>query len=190
MTTAIDAWAARKAAVGDQADSGAPALMDEPAFQSFHRATCASLHSYARRVLGNAAHADDIVQESYLRFLRMPAIVEDPSERRALLFRIASNLIVDHWRKRRWETEARTDAPEVGRPDPDASLRIDMERTFERLSPQQRQLMWLAYVEGMDHREIASALGLGARSVRVLLHRARRKLAGLLSAGGRGPRES
>jgi RNA polymerase sigma-70 factor (ECF subfamily) len=40
--------------------------------------------------------------------------------------------------------------------------------------------MWLAYVEGADHREIAAALGLRERSVRVLLHRARRKLATLL----------
>jgi RNA polymerase sigma-70 factor (ECF subfamily) len=40
--------------------------------------------------------------------------------------------------------------------------------------------MWLAYVEGADHREIAAALGLRERSVRVLLHRARRKLAALI----------
>jgi RNA polymerase sigma-70 factor (ECF subfamily) len=64
-----------------------------------------------------------------------------------------------------------------------------MARVFERLNPQQRQLMWLAYVEGADHREIAAALGLRERSVRVLLHRTRRKLAQLLSAGGRRPEE-
>jgi len=60
-----------------------------------------------------------------------------------------------------------------------------MARVFEQLRPQQRQLMWLAYVEGAEHREIAAALGLRQGSVRVLLHRARRKLAALL-----GPREA
>jgi RNA polymerase sigma-70 factor (ECF subfamily) len=50
--------------------------------------------------------------------------------------------------------------------------------------------MWLAYVEGADHREIAAALGLRERSIRVLLHRVRRKLAGLLLPSSRGPGES
>ena len=57
-----------------------------------------------------------------------------------------------------------------------------MTRTFQRLRPQQRQLLWLAYVEGADHHEIARALGLRPLSVRVLLFRARRKLAQLIEA--------
>jgi len=70
----------------------------------------------------------------------------------------------------------------------DVPLRIDMARVFGQLKAQQRQLMWMAYVEGADHREIAAALNLGERSVRVLLHRARRKLAGLLRLSGHGER--
>ena len=75
--------------------------------------------------------------------------------------------------------------PEVGVvdvtvPAADASLRVDMTRMFSQLAVQQRQMLWLAYVEGADHREIAAALGLRERSVRVLLFRARRKLARLL----------
>jgi RNA polymerase sigma-70 factor (ECF subfamily) len=65
-----------------------------------------------------------------------------------------------------------------------------MTRVFEQLRPQQRQLMWLAYVEGADHREIAAALGLREQSVRVLLHRARQKLATLLRERGRGAGET
>jgi RNA polymerase sigma-70 factor (ECF subfamily) len=62
------------------------------------------------------------------------------------------------------------------------ALRLDMTRVFQQLNMQQRQMMWLAHVEGADHREIAAALGLREGSVRVLLHRARRKLASLLQA--------
>jgi DNA-directed RNA polymerase specialized sigma24 family protein len=47
----------------------------------------------------------------------------------------------------------------------------------------------LAYVEGFDHREIAAALQLRERSVKVLLFRARKKLAGILSEHGLGPKE-
>jgi hypothetical protein len=51
----------------------------------------------------------------------------------------------------------------------------------------ERQLLWLAYVEGASHKEIADCTGLKAGSVRLLLFRARRRLAGLI---GGSPRDS
>ena len=162
-----------------------PPMIDEQAFQIFYRRTAGALRAYAARVLGNATQADDIVQESYLRLVRTSPSTSDPQQLRALVFRIASRLIVDHWRRGRLE-RGRPDqsAALEGVPGPDLPLRLDMARVFEQLNPQQRQLMWLAYVEGADHREIAAALGLREGSVRVLLHRTRRKLARLLSEGG------
>jgi RNA polymerase sigma-70 factor (ECF subfamily) len=163
-------------------------MLDEPAFHRFYRQTAAGLRAYAARVLGNATHADDIAQESYLRLVRWPPATDDPHELRAVLFRIASRLIIDHWRRGRHERGRPDDSAAArGTPAVDIPLRVDMARVFEQLTPQQRQLMWLAYVEGADHREIATALGLRERSVRVLLHRTRRKLARLLREGGRGP---
>ena len=64
-----------------------------------------------------------------------------------------------------------------------------MSRIFEQLKPQEQSLLWLAYVEGFDHREIALALQLTEKSVRVLLFRARKKLAGILTEKGFGPAE-
>ncbi len=58
----------------------------------------------------------------------------------------------------------------------------DIGKVFDKLKTQERALLWLAYVEGHDHTEIAAMLGLKSLSVRVLLFRARRKLAGLLDA--------
>jgi RNA polymerase sigma-70 factor (ECF subfamily) len=161
-------------------------MMDERAFQTVYRQTAAPLRRYAARVTGSVAQADDIVQETYLRLLRQSPAIEDPREIRALLFRIASNLIVDHWRRRKHEAPAAEAGDRPGS-DRDAALRIDMARTFQRLRPQERQLMWLAHVEGASHREIAGALGLREASIRVLLSRARRKLADLLRASGVGP---
>jgi RNA polymerase sigma-70 factor (ECF subfamily) len=51
------------------------------------------------------------------------------------------------------------------------------------LRPRERQLLWLAYALGSTHREIAEALGLRAGSVKLLLFRARRRLAALLRNG-------
>ncbi len=164
-----------------------PVKLDEQAFQVLYRRTAGALRAYAARVIGNSTYADDIVQESYLRLVRSPPATDDPQQLRAWLFRIASRLIVDHWRRGRLE-RGRPDrsaaAPAV--PGPDIPLRLDLARVFERLNPQQRQLMWLAYVEGADHREIAAALGLREASVRVLLFRTRRKLAKLMREGGHG----
>jgi RNA polymerase sigma-70 factor (ECF subfamily) len=162
-------------------------IIDEQSFLQLYRRTATALRAYAARVLGNTTDADDIVQESYLRFVRSPPATDDPQQRRAFLFRIASRLMVDHWRRRRRE-RSRTDERAIaeGSPGPDLPLRLDMARVFEQLRAQERQLMWLAYVEGADHREIAAALGLRERSVRVLLYRARHKLARLLRESGRG----
>jgi len=157
--------------------------MDEPAFQSFHSETARALRAYVARVSGDRSQVDDVVQESYLRLLRMPAAPDDPQQLRRLLFRIASNLMTDEWRRRRRaRTAADANALEPKGSSPDLALRLDMIRVFQQLAPQQRQMMWLAYVEGADHREIAAAVGLREGSVRVLLHRARRRLASLLQA--------
>jgi RNA polymerase sigma-70 factor (ECF subfamily) len=164
-----------------------PPMLDEHTFQMFYRRTAGPLRAYAARVIGNAASADDIVQESYLRLVRSPPPTEDPQQLRAWLFRIASHLIVDQWRRGRLERSQHDESVETrGVPGPDIALRLDMARVFEHLNPQQRQLMWLAYVEGADHREIAEALSLREASVRVLLYRTRRKLARLLREGGHG----
>jgi RNA polymerase sigma-70 factor (ECF subfamily) len=48
------------------------------------------------------------------------------------------------------------------------------------MRPRDRQLLWLAHAEGYSHREIAEITGLASASVRLLLFRARRKIARLL----------
>ena len=57
-------------------------------------------------------------------------------------------------------------------------------RCFHELKPQEQALLWLAYVEGFDHREISAILGVKSTSVRVLLIRARKKLSSVLAKKG------
>jgi RNA polymerase sigma-70 factor, ECF subfamily len=179
------------AAAGLVGESDAPTTMDEQAFHACYRRTAGPLRAYVVRVMGSVSQADDIVQEAYLRLLRVKRPPDDPGAQRALLVRIASNLMVDHWRRTRHERSETGAAPESAANSPDLSLRLDMARVFGALRPEQRQLVWLAYVEGASHREIGAAIGVREGSVRVLLHRAKRKLAGLLGKagfGGPGPR--
>jgi DNA-directed RNA polymerase specialized sigma24 family protein len=67
----------------------------------------------------------------------------------------ASNLMIDHWRRARRERSDGTEPAEGMAPDPDLALRLDMARSFTALRPEQRQLVWLAYVEGASHKEIS-----------------------------------
>jgi RNA polymerase sigma-70 factor (ECF subfamily) len=60
-----------------------------------------------------------------------------------------------------------------------------MRQAFERLKLRERDLLWLAYVEGASHHEIADRTGLKPASVRLLLYRARRRLAGLIRGDSR-----
>ena len=63
-----------------------------------------------------------------------------------------------------------------------APLRMDLETALGQLKTRDRALLWLAYVEGYEHREIAKILDLAEKSVRVLLFRAKKKMAGSLGS--------
>jgi RNA polymerase sigma-70 factor (ECF subfamily) len=55
-----------------------------------------------------------------------------------------------------------------------------LDPAMARMRPRDRQILWLAHAEGYSHREIAQITGLRAASIRLLLFRARRKIARLL----------
>ncbi len=182
----------RAEAVSIDTQAGARAeLLTEPEFQELYRALARPLWAYLYRLTGNAADADDLLQEAFCRLLATPLDTRDDGQLRAYLFRVATNAATDLWRRggrgtRRLEplTEAAAAAGDHGE---GAALKQDMARTFRDLKPQERMLLWLAHVEGSEHREIAAALGLAPASVPVLLFRARRKLAALLRKKGYGP---
>lgn len=165
--------------------------MDDDAFRAFYATTARGLWAYVMGVCRNRALADDVLQESFLRLLRATRFVpENEEHRRRYLYRIAANLLRDHAR-----SPARREDPiaEFELPAPAAAsyghdgLRADMARAFAELGERERQLLWLAHVEGYSHDEIAAALGIKTKSVRVLLFRARQKLAGVLRGAGFGP---
>ena len=88
--------------------------MDEATFQAFYNKTAPGLRGYLRRASGNEALADDILQESYLRFLRADLcqfrdgqfrdaqfddVARPDAPLKAYLYKIASSLLIDHWRR-------------------------------------------------------------------------------------------
>jgi RNA polymerase sigma-70 factor (ECF subfamily) len=158
--------------------------MDQDSFRGLYERTARPLWVYLWRKTGDTQLADDLLQETYYRFLRARTVFENDDHRKNYLFRIATNLAHDSYRRTAADaslSEAHEAAISV---DPEIAgrhqSRSDLARAMAKLKPRQRDALWLAYAEGSSHREIADILGVKTASVKLLLFRARRKLASLL----------
>ena len=175
-----------------QSLAGTPAAeaMDSDQFAAFYERSARSLWAYLAKVSRDPALADDLMQESYVRFLCAEHPQDGEIAARKYLFKIATNLLHDHWRRPR--SASIEEVPEERLAVRCASGQVDSVATLgpalAQLRPRDRELLWLAYAEGYSHREIAEITGLASASIRLLLFRARRKVARLLrewpNAGG------
>lgn len=170
--------------------------MDEETFRAFYDRTSRAVWVYLARVTGDRQLADDLLQEVFYRFFRANATHANEAHRRNSLFCFATNIARDANRRRlRFHAEPVA----IDFEGEDEALRVD-ERVAERfeastdlargmaqLKPIQREMLWLAYALGSSHAEIAEILGVKSGSVKILLLRARRKLAALL--GGSASKE-
>ena len=75
--------------------------MDSDAFAGFYERSARPLWAYLARTSGDPALADDLLQESFIRFLAADAPTDGEVASRRYLFRIATNLLRDHWRRPR-----------------------------------------------------------------------------------------
>jgi RNA polymerase sigma-70 factor (ECF subfamily) len=172
-------------------EAAASFAMTEDAFRAFYDRTARSVWGYLSRLTGDPAVADDLLQETYYRFLRANAAYESEVHRRNVLFKIATNLARDARRRKRvlpffvndGETEVAARVDVAGQ----VERTTDVTRAMNELKPRDRAMLWLAYAEGSSHQEIATVMGVKTASVKLLLFRARRRLAHILGrtpAGG------
>ncbi|MCF3144248.1 RNA polymerase sigma-70 factor [Streptomyces platensis] len=140
------------------------------------------LFTLAYEMLGSAADAEDVLQESYLRWSAVdPATVEHP---RAYLVRVVTRQALNHLRAVRarreeyvgtWLPEPIRTAPEVSE---DAilaeSVSMAVLLVLETLNPTERAVFVLHEVFGYTHGEIAASVGKTEVTVRQIAHRARR----------------
>lgn len=130
--------------------------------------------------------AQDLAQEGFLRLYTYRGRYQPKAGVWALLSRILNNLLVDH--SRRTRTQANTLAEVADRLpflDERASPAHVLEsreeiailyRALQALSPVHRQLVVYRELQGLTYKEMAEVTGISFDSVRVELHRARRRL--------------
>jgi RNA polymerase sigma-70 factor (ECF subfamily) len=166
-------------------DQAVDLVMDEETFRAFYERTAAPVWAYLARLTGDRHAADDLLQETFYRFLRAGTAHDNELHRRNSLYRIATNLARDAHRRKMLRPLVGFANDEIDRmafehkPER-ANNATDVSRAMARLKPQERAMLWLAYAEGASHPEIARALGLKPGSMKMLLFRARRKMAALL----------
>jgi RNA polymerase sigma-70 factor (ECF subfamily) len=121
---------------------------------------------------------DDVVQETYLRMLRMREKVRDDCAK-AYLFAVARNAAIDLFRRRRaspCEAGSHLEELPAMADTPDAAALLDasqrQQTLFEAVSalpPRCREVMILRYIEGLSARDIAARLGMAVPTVKIHL---------------------
>ena len=144
--------------------------MDEQHIERLYEETSKSLLAYLTTMTGRRDVAEDLLQETFFRYLNRRREIADLGEARRFLFRIASNLMKDRWRRGETLQWAEPAEESVVMHLED---QIETRRMLQALKPRERELLWLAYVEGMTHAEIAAIMRTNVMSVKVLLFRAR-----------------
>jgi RNA polymerase sigma-70 factor (ECF subfamily) len=161
---------------------------DGAAFDQLFRRWSAPLLRYLERMLGDAAAAEELVQEVFLRVHGARERYQPQARFSTWLYRIATNLALNELRRpRRRRPHASLDepeAPELAADPPAAEGQLDASRLSQRvvqelaaLPERQRAALCLAAVEGLSYAEIAGALEISESAVKALVHRARVTLA-------------
>lgn len=155
--------------------------MDGNEFKRFYDSHAKPLWAYIRRFCNDEDLTNDVVQESFVRMLsrEIPSLT-DP-QKKTYLYRIATRLVLDHWRANKKMTELTIDDKTEQNFELKAVQKIDLENAFSQMSSNQRSLLWLAYAENYSHVEIAEILNIQSKSVKVLLFRAKNRLLEILS---------
>ena len=161
--------------------------MDEETFRGFYTRTSGMLWAYLARATNDPSAADDLLQEAYYRLLRTTTTFESEEHRKNYLFRIATNLIRDRFRRPRIDNaqlpeHGEGDIADTGDLAQQTQQRSDLNRALAQLTQREREMVWLAYGQGSSHEEIAGTLGLKTGSIKPLLFRARRKLKRILAS--------
>lgn len=157
---------------------------DEDAFRVLYRRHTPAVHQFVLRLVGgDAAEAEDIVQETWMRAARGLESFRWQSALRSWLSGIALNRVRELARKKKRslvEVEGEWEVPVTA---VDSGMRIDLERALELLPPGFRTVLVLHDVEGFTHQEIGERLGITDGTSKSQLHGARRAMRRLMNVG-------
>ena len=133
------------------------------------------LYRYLYRALGQREIARDLTQDVFVRVSRSTVPAGTGAERQAWLFRIARNLLIDHYRRCERSPEVSAATVAASRPASQETGAVVRE-ALAQLSDLDRDVFLMREVAGLDYDQIASACELTTSAVRSRLHRTRLEL--------------
>jgi RNA polymerase sigma-70 factor (ECF subfamily) len=153
-----------------------------------------SLYAAAMSLTKNAADAEDLVQDTYLRAFRYYEKFKADTNMRAWLHRILTNLFINNYRRKKvrkesdyidnvedWQLAGEAEHTSSGLPSAEAEAIAkltdsEVKQAMQSLSEAQRLVVYYVDVEGFSYNEVAELLGIPAGTVMSRLHRARATL--------------
>jgi RNA polymerase sigma-70 factor (ECF subfamily) len=165
---------------------------DRDAISELYAAHVQAIFRYIAYRVDSDATAEDLTSEVFLRMVKNVSTYSDTGAPfAAWLYRIAANLITDHYRQNRHTSpEALPEDLVTDETDPfgraaQAAEREVLRRALQTLPPDFQTLLILRFMEGLPNAEVAAALEKSEGAVRVMQHRALKALAQSMGADGK-----
>jgi RNA polymerase sigma-70 factor (ECF subfamily) len=166
---------------------------DAEAFGELYDMHVARVYRHISYLVDSVSEAEDLTGQTFLRAWEAVDRYEDRGVPFVCwLLRIAHNLAVSHLRSQRRGNQLRerlVDDDSLRNPEKAAEQQADGEQVRQailRLGRYQRQVIILRFVEDLSHREVAEIVGKSKTAVRVIQHRALRRLRELVRKGSAG----
>jgi RNA polymerase sigma-70 factor, ECF subfamily len=133
------------------------------------------LAGWVRRLVDDDETAHEIASEAFTRLMGRWSTPDNPL---AYLYKIATNLVRDHWRRTRRERQVMlaVASDQLGSPSDNPGAEIDLRQMLEPLPEHQRTAVVLHYLAGFSLHDVAAILGRPVGTVKSDLSRAREQL--------------
>ncbi len=153
------------------------ARLDRQALEGIYKQYSPLLFRYAYRLLGDSELAEECVSETFSRYLNALRNGNGPGEHlKAYLYRISHNWITDYFRRQQPDPlDVDLHADPRGNPAHVVAGQLEQERVraaLRRLTPEQRRVVVLRFLEEWSHKEIAALIGCSVEATRSLQYRA------------------
>ena len=163
----------------------------ERAFERLLAAYRGRVYRLAYSYVRMPADAEDLAQEAFVRLWRALPLYDGRASFSTWLYVIARNACLSALRRRGARPTASLDEDPVDATAPAGSaspvdLRMDCETLLERLDEPQRRIVRLFYLEERSYEQVAEMLDMPINTVRSHLHRARKRLTGLMATPANG----
>jgi len=156
--------------------AGSTDLERDALFERLFHAFQGAIVNYLYRLIGDAAEAEELAQDVFVRAYQALPSLKGEANYRAWLYRIATHCAYDLLRRRRlvrWLPLGAQETSAPSPPAPDGDLRDAVQEALLRLSPEYRVPLILYSVQGYSTAEIAEMLGISVGAVKTRLYRAR-----------------